>query len=625
MKRVAIAAVALIWCTGAFLLAQTDSSRISINGFGGFGFGNTGYRSGDLFNTTYRDASTELGLNATGYLYDPRLANYTFSGFWDGNNSSIEQGRARLNGLSFNGNVNFLPQRSVPFSIYFTRNRTNAWGSLIPAYMTATSLYGLRGEVKKPRLALISYNLGFGKTENDLPNGDFFNTRQRFANITATRNLGGWEMRITDDYLSTRSTFSNFLYGNNTLSADASREFFQRIRVDVNGLYTTFKFQDFNGTNSSRSNATVLNGNINWKHSDRLNSYYTAGISSNAVNTLRLLTDANASGVQLPFNATSLDSMSERFLAGVRYRATTDLTVGANISYNHNGIPAETLASIPPDAQNALMTGSLTTGGSYSYRHKIHWLEYRSSGNVNWQHYNVLSGPSQGGIGFSLDNGVAGGDVRKLRFNAAYRYANMANPIFFNVTKEIDNYVNVTLDSEYFRFVNLQAMADLGKEKMEIINSNINLDRNNYSFSASFPKFKLNAFAMQGTTNSMERLLGLGSVLLQPGGSTGAAAIPAELLNPLIFSNVFNQRAGLGWRPRTNLEIQAGYSKYNYVFSTGQGAQNTYRQFDTTVAYKFGRFTIFVGYGRALGEAFQYDNHVNRFYFRVRFPFHILG
>ena len=114
-------------------------------------------------------------------------------------------------------------------------------------------------------------------------------------------------------------------------------------------------------------------------------------------------------------------------------------------------------------------------------------------------------------------------------------------------------------------------------------------------------------------------------MIYQAGGSTGGAAISAELLNPLIFTDVVNERAGLAWRPRRNLEIETRYSKYDYFFSSGRGSENIYRQFDTTVAYKFGRFTIFVGYGRALGEAFQYDNHVNRFYFRIRFPFHVLG
>ncbi len=624
MKRVAIAVVALVWCMGASLLAQTDTQRIQIDGFGGFGFGNTDYRSGDQFRTTFTDTSTELGLTAKGYLHDPRLANYNFAGFWDGNNSSIDQGRARLNGLSFNGSVNFLPERAFPFGFYFTRNRTNAWGSLIPAYLTATSTWGLRGQVKAPRVALFSYNLGLGKTENDLPNGNFFNTRQKFASLTATRKLRGWEMRFGDDFLSTQSTYSNVLYRNNILSADASREFSQRIRMNMQGMYTSFRFQDLNGTNRSRSNVSVLSGNVTWRHSERLNSYYTAGVSRNAVNTLRLLSAANGGGIELPFNATSLNSTTERFASGANYRATGELNVGASLSYNHNGIPAASVASVPVEARSALMTGSLTTGGNYNYRHKLRKLEYRSAGTVNWQHYSVLSGPNQSGVGLSLDNGVAGGNVRKLRFDASYRYANLTNPVFFNVTKNTESYVNITLNSEYLRFVNLQAMADVGKETMEIINSDIKLDRNNYMFSAFFPKQKLNAYVTRGTSNSLDRILSLDSTLFQPGGSTGGTAISGELLNPLVFSNVVTERAGLGWRPRQNMEIQARYSKYDYVFSFGRGSENIYRQFDTTVAYKFGRFTIFAGYGRALGEAYRYDNHVNRLYFRVRFPFHVL-
>ena len=625
MKRGAVAVVVLIWCTGTTLLAQADTQRLRINGFGGFGYGNTGYRSGELFNTTYQDTSTELGLDASGYLYDPRLANFNFTSFWDGNNSSIEQGRAHSNGLNYNGNLSFIPQRSFPFNVFFTRSHVNTTGSLIPAFATTSTIWGLRGEVKQPRLALISYSLGFGNTENDLPNGEFFDTRQRFANITATRKLQGWEMRFADDLLQTKSTYSNFLDRTNTLSADATREFRQRIRVDVNALYSTFKFQDLSATNTSQSNVALLNGGASWKHSERLTSYYAASVSRNAINALRLLSNANGSPIELPFNATAINSMSENFSAGANFLATKDLTLGTSTTYTHSGIPEASLASLTDVARRALTTGSLTTGGNYSYRHKLGKLEYRSLGTLDWQHYNLLSGPSQGGIGFSLDNGIAGGNVRKLRFNTSYRYSDRTNPIFFNIAKNTDNYVNVRLDSEYFRFVNLQAMADVGKQRMELVNSNIHLDRNSYMFSASFPKLKLNAYATRGASNSLERLLGLDSLLFQPGGSTGGAAISADLLNPLIFTNVVNERAGLGWQPRRNLEIETRYSKYDYFFTFGQGSENVYRQFDTTVAYKFGRFTIFVGYGRALGEAFQYDNRVNRFYFRVRFPFHVLG
>jgi len=625
MKRVAVAALVLIWCTGTTLLAQTDTRRLRINGFGGFGYGNTGYRSGDLFNTTYQDTSTELGVDATGYLYDPRLANFNFTSFWDGNNSSIEQGRAHSNGLSYNGGLSFLPQRSFPFSVFFTRSHVNTTGSLIPAYATTSTLWGLRGEVKQPRLALISYSVGLGNTENDLPNGEFFDTRQRFANLTATRKLQGWEMRFADDFLQTQSTYSNFLDRNNTLSVDATREFRQRIRVNLDAFYSTFKFQDLARTNTSQSNVTLLNGSASWKHSERLSSYYNAGISRNAVNALRLLSTVNGGGIDLPFNATALNSMSENFSAGATFLASKDLTLGASTTYTRSGIPEASLASLTDEARRALTTGSLTTGGNYSYRHRLGKLEYRSLGTIDWQHYNLLSDPSQSGIGFNLDNGIAGGNVRKLRFNVSYRYADRSNPIFFNVAKNTDNYVNVRLDSEYFRFVNLQAMADVGKQKMELVNSNIHLDRNSYMLSASFPKLKLNAYATRGASNSLERFLGLDSVIYQAGGSTGGAAISAELLNPLIFTDVVNERAGLAWRPRRNLEIETRYSKYDYFFSSGRGSENVYRQFDTTVAYKFGRFTIFVGYGRALGEAFQYDNHVNRFYFRIRFPFHVLG
>jgi len=125
MKRVAVLTGALVVCSGAALFAQGPIHISRVNGFGGFGFGRTGISSANLFNSTYQDLSSELGLDATGSLYDPRLVGYNFASFWDGNNTSVDQGRARSNGLSFNGNLSFLPERPFPFAVYFSRSHSN--------------------------------------------------------------------------------------------------------------------------------------------------------------------------------------------------------------------------------------------------------------------------------------------------------------------------------------------------------------------------------------------------------------------------------------------------------------------------------------------------------------------
>jgi len=626
MKRVVLFIVTLSWLGGTTLLAQSaDHRALRLNGYGGFGFGHTNIQSGSLFDSNYRDLSSELGLDASGALYDSRLLNYTFSTYWDGNNTAIDQGSARSNALSYSGGVSFLSQRSFPFTFYFSRSRSNVNGSLIPAFSTQNNIWGLRGELKQPRLALISYNLGIGKTESDLPNGDVFNTRNRFASVSATRKLLGWDLRFGEDYFKTVSTFSNFFDRNNTVGFDASRAYGNRIQANWGVAYSTFAFKDLTGASTSNSGVTLINGNLTWKHTEKLDSFYSFNVARNAVNTLRLLAQANGSGSgNLLFNAQSLDSTSETFAAGASYRPTTNLSFNGSLTYNHNGIPEQSLTSLPARARNVITTDILNGSAGYSYRRKIWKLEYHNASSLNLQRFSLLSGTSDSGLGFGLDNGVTGGDVRKLRFSAAYRYNRRSNPIFFNVVTTSDQHATLKLDSEHFRFLTLQGLADIGSTKLDLAGSNIHLDTSNYMLSATFPRRRLSVFASRGVSSSAERFLGIDSVIFQPGGSTGGVPVPGQLLNPLIFSDVMSQRVGLVWRPRINLEVESRYSNNRYLFTYLNDVENRYKQFDTTVQYKFGRFTILAGYGRASGEAMRFNQQVNRFYLRVRFPFHIL-
>lgn len=616
--------MAWVVCSGTALLAQGPLHINRVNGFGGFGWGRTGISSGSLFNSTYQDLSTELGLDATGSLYDPRLVGYNFSSFWDGNNTSVDQGRARSNGLSFNGNFSFLPERPFPFALTFSRNHSNTSGSLLTPFSYTNTLWGLRGEVKTPRIALISYSLGFSKTENDVAGGQVFNTRSRFANITATRNLLGWQMRLSDDYLNVNSSFSNYRDRTNTLSLDASRAFGERLRAEVMAFYSAFNFRDLSGANTSDSSVMMVNGNLTWKHTEKLDSFYGFNYSRNAINTLRLLATANGSNVNLPFNPLTLDSASENLSVGANYRPTGNLTLNAGMSYSHNGLPAQTLTTLPTEVRQAMATDLLNARTGYGYRHRIWKLEYLSNATLDWQHFTLNTGSGESGLGYSLDNGVTGGNVRKLRFATSFRVSRRSNPIFFNVVTSSDRRATLKLDSEYLRFVKFQGIADVGTTILDLAGSTISLDTSNYMLSAAFPKQRLNVFASRGVSSSLERFLGPDSILFQPGGGTGQVPIPPGLLNPLIYSDVASQRAGLGWRPRQNLEVEGRYSKNRYLFTFLDQVENTYNQWDASLHYKFGRFTITAGYGRANGQAFHYDNRVNRLYFRVRFPFHVL-
>jgi hypothetical protein len=625
IRRVIVIAVAWIGLAAAPLWAQAPRHSLRLNGWGGFGFNYTNIGSGDgrLVTSNSRDLISELGLDASGFLYDPRLMNYSFSTFWDRNSTGVDQGSASANGLNFNGSLSFLPERSFPFSVYFSRGTSDQSGSLIPPFTTRTSQWGLRGQLKQPKLAYISYNLGFGSTSNDLFPNLVFDSKQRFANVTAQRRLVGWDMRFSEDYARTTSTYSDYLERDNTLSAAASRALGNNARVDLGVGYSAFKFGTLTGANSSKSDVLLANGSLQWRVTSKLDTSFNASINHNAVNALRILSSQGGPSAPLPFNAQAVDTTSESFAASSNYRATKNLSLTAGLSYSHNSLPLATLSTLPPSTLDFFTTSSLSPNVGYNYRHKIWKFEYRGASSVNWQRFALASGRSDSGFGFSLDNGIYGGSVRRLRYGAAYRYSQRSNPIFFNLATSSDHHVRLNAETSHFRGLTLQAIAEIGKTSLDLTSSHLTLDLRNYMVSATMRQ--LSVYGSHSTANSDQLLFGLASPLAEP-------RIPAENqpvaagqpFNPLILSQVASDRVGVVWRPRINLQIGGGYWQSNYDFAFLQQTRNEFRQLDFTVQYKFGRFTMYAGYGRANSQAKQFNQHANRVIFRIRFPFHIL-
>ena len=616
MKRLAVLVIALCW-----LGKETASAQQPLNvaGYGGFGFESTSYQSQGFPSQRWNELTTELGLVAGGFIYNPALVNYNLDLGWDGNNTSVGQETTRLNGLNYDGNFNFLPDRPYPFSFFFEHNHINNGGSLLPAFSTVTSLWGLRGEIRKPRWALIRYDFGLGGTSNYLPSQTTFDTHQRFATITAVRKLDGWDFRVSDNYLRTASTFSDFLTSINTLIANASRHFGDRIYVDLSAAESNFSSGNLTGANSSHSAVTNLNGNMTWKHTPKLDSYYNFNLSRNASNTLGLLLAAN--GEPLPSGALGLESLastSETAAAGLSYRPTSSLALNSNLAYSHNGLPAQTVAALSASGQTGIATDVLSATLGASYHHKLRKLEFSSSDSVNFQRFTLLNGGPDSAVGYNLDNRLTGGNVRKLRYAVSYRYTSQTEPFFFNVLTDIEQHAALNLDSDYFRLVKFTALADIGTTRMDLLGSNIKLDTNSYSLSATLKK--LSVYASRGLTNSEEAIFG--AVLSEPGGG---AVIPASLLNPSVFSTVMAERIGLTFWARRNLQIESRYTDYNYLFRYQGAVPNLNKEFDTIASYKFGRFTFIAGYGNGNSENLPSRQHVDQVYFRVRFPFHIFG
>lgn len=625
LRRTLISSVIAFCVFPTFLGAQSAEKPLSLNGFGGLGYDYTSLSTGNV-QDTYHSLTTELGLTAGGYLYDPRLLNYSFAGFWDGDNTSVEQGSARSNGLTFNGNLSFLPERAFPFSIYFTRTRSTTDGSLIPPYISTDSIVGLRGEIKKPKLAMISYNFGYGNLSDDVsqgvnfPQGINYNYRQTFGNVNATRKIEGWDVRFSDNYLRLANNLNDVKNWTNTLNLFATRNFASKVQADFDIERTSFKYSDLDPTDTETSSVTLAAGGVTWKNTKRLTTTYQFSYSNNAINTLALAASVTGEPViSLPFNALTESSNSVTLNTNANFRATEHLAFNGNFSYDHNGLDQQSLASLTASQAALVTTGGETVGGGYSYFKNLGKLKLNSMANVNYLDYSVLKGSGSSGVGYSIQDSLSGGNVHKARWTVGGTYDDTTNPFFFNIVNTINRRANLKLDSQYFRWVTLQGMADLGKTSISLAGSAISLDNSNYSVTASTKRVGL--FASRGLTNSAQQYYNL---ITQSGGSTGGTVLPPELLNPFVYSYVRTEQAGVLWHVNPSLLVQSRISENRYLFTFTNSTLNTYQQVDLTAEYKFGRFTILAGYGHANSQAALFNELVNRFYIRVRFPFHIL-
>lgn len=598
---------------------------LRVQGHGGFGFSLTGTGTSENISTGFRNLGGDVGLEASGYLYDPRLVNYSTHLFWTGQNFSLDQGSSRSSGLNLGVGFSFLSLRAFPFSIYYARGTTDAGGGLASPFTTTTTRYGLRGELRAPRFAYIHYNFGLSRNDNDLADGGRLRFASRFANVTASRRLRGWELRAVNDYQRASSSFANTRDWINTSSLDVTRLFDTRVSASFGVSHSLFDLRDLGSGVGSRSGVTSAAANLSWNHSAKLNSSYQFNLTRNAVNTLRLL--GNSSGLPggaLAFDDSRINSTTESFGATLSYRPASNWSFSAGTNYMHSGFPPERAAELPAETRSLLATGVFGANGGGRYQRKLGRLNFHTSANLHWQRLNLIERAGDSSLGYGAEAGVSGGDVRRLLYTAAYRYNRRTNPVFFNVLTSNDHRITLRLETRYFRFVHLQGTADIGRSQLDLLRSALNLDRSSYSLSATFPAQRLSMFASHGNSNSAERLFGADSVIFEPGGSTGGVPLPSDLFIPLVYSDVSTDRVGALWRPRRNLQMQGRYSRSRYEFLSSLGSLNHYGQFDVLAEYKFGRFTLYGGYGRATSDSRTRDQHTNRLLFRVRFPFRLL-
>jgi hypothetical protein len=614
-------ALALLMLVSAPLAAQ-NRYQLRLNGTGGFGFGYTNTDSNG-FGFSSRDLGGELGLDASGFLYDPRLVNYSLLTFWGDNNTSLNQGDASARSLNISTGVSFLPDSSHPFAIYYTHGNNNTSGDLVPPITSVNTLFGVRGALKKPSLFNLSYNFGRNTTDSEFT-GDHQNfiTKNRFASVGLERQLAGWELRVTDDYNHSSTNFTTFDQTFNNLMGEAGKSFGEGIRLNLTALRSWFDFKDRSSqAGTSTDTATLFSGTLTWKYNDKLSSNYLASYSRNSTNLIQILEENNGGPVQTTPEV--VESSTETVGAGVNYQVNQNLSFSGSGGYSHSSLPQQSVAQF--SNPELITTSTLDLGGGVTYRRNLGKLQWQTSANLDWQSFGMLIGDRQSGVGYRFDTRLSGGEVRRLQYGFYYRFSNRGNPIFFQTITTTDNRFGVNLGSNYFGWVQLQGNAEYGIGSLELRGSNLGIHNANFSASAFFPKQNLSITAAHNNYDYNQQLFLLTNTLVaRTDINPGAAQLPNEFLGPRLFNETAADRVGVIWRPKWNLQVEGRYTRDHLLVNFLNRTESHYNTIEALVQYKFGRFTIYGGYGRILSGTNTSDINTNRILLRIRFPFHIL-
>ena len=602
-------------------LAGQNRYQLRLNGTGGFGFGYNNTNSNG-FDFSSRDLGGELDLDASGFLYDPRFMNYSVLTFWGDNNTSLNQGDASARSLNISTGVSFLPDSSHPFAIYYSHGNSNTSGNLVPPINSVNTLFGIRGALKKPSLFNLSYNFGRNTTDSEFA-GDHQNfiTKNRFASVGLERKLANWELRVTDDYNQAKTNFTTFDQTYNNLMGEASRSFGEGVRLNLSALRSWFDFKDRSSqAASSTDTASLFSGTLTWKHTDKLSSNYLGSYSKNSTNLLQIVEENTGGPVQS--TPQIVDSSTETVGAGLNYQVNQNLSISGSGGYSHSSLPAQSLAQFPDP--ELITTSTLDIGGGVSYRRNLGKLQWQTSGNLDWQSFGMLIGDRQSGIGYRFDTRVGAGEVRRLQWGLYYRFSNRSNPIFFQTVTNTDNRFGINLASNYLGWVQLQGNAEYGIGSLELRGSNLGIHNGSFNASAFFPKQNLSITAAHNNYDYNQQLFLLTNTLVSRSDiNPGAAQLPNEFLGPRLFNETAADRIGVTWRPRSNLQLEGRYTRDHLLVNFLNRTESHYNTVEALLQYKFGRFTIYSGYGRILSGTNSSEINTNRILFRIRFPFHI--
>lgn len=621
MKR---AITVLVLCLGAVsLAARAQEYTTNLDGYGGLGVQALQGSFGPA-HTSAMDWFRYGGLNTFGFVYDPRLATYSFGVSYNASNASSDTTNFRSGGLGYNGQVSLLAGRSFPVQAYFSRSNTDFGSYLLPTLTTHVNLWGIRGGWNNPAVANFTYDFGKSSTSTEGRGlATSYATDNTFFTLGATRKLKAWDLRLQDSWSSSRSSFTSGKASSNLLVGSGWRTFAgDKVRTELTAERSSYDSSSSDGSNGST--ITQFTGDVQWRVTKKLEAGLDATLMRNSFNSLAALSQVNGVPSQAP--AVTEPSTGIGIGAGLGYAVTNNLTVGGSAGLSHNSMPAATQQSLL-DAGLLVVTGSRFAGGNAAYRRRFWKLEYGTGGRYNRQDYTTVGRQSPATNSYSFYNRVSGGNARTIAFSVSQTWSKNSVSQFLTLNDSRQDGFTAEAHTTHWGFMDLQ--GHLTWQTMSFVsgNANWNSTLKNAGVAVNLPKQKLNLAFQQSFSDSNQLLMFLNAITPQ-GLLPGEPGLPPpDLLTPTIINAADTTNLSVVWSPSLTWGVTGRVGRSSNSFLLNNKSWTGSRHFDLQGYYKFGRFTFHGGFTRTNWNASGMTNGQmwNMVTGSVQFPFHLLG
>jgi len=397
----------------------------------------------------------------------------------------------------------------------------------------------------------------------------------------------------------------------NTIQGSAVRQFGESKRLTLQAVDSKSDTTE-PGSTPSDSTSTYFSADYSWRMTEKLSTSYGGFYQRDQVSAINVINTIGGTG------STTIPSLDDSVTAGdvhASYRASDHLSFLAGVDYFHNNYGHQEAQAGQSDlnAQDLL-----TTRAGYSYQWDFSKLHWSNSGQVIWQHYQLVGGGTDSAVGYEVRQGVDGGRSSTLRYHFGGRFVDQANPVFFQYVRTKTEAAEVMLNSSRFSRVHLGMNGNLVFNQYDLVTGTQTGKSETAGLNADFPTKGVGLFGIYSHSNGIQRFFNSLPGSPSSGSSGGPPQFPSTLLNAYDLT-----RFGATWSRHNTLRVASYYNRIKYAFAFTNTTVTTDTSWDSLVEYLFGRFTIDGGYSRGFYEVQPTHTNLNRWFVRVRFPFHI--